>query len=277
MRNLTDMPTQSRRPVVNLRRAYFECRYGQLHVRTAFPSTGGFDERTPVVCLHESPRTSRSFAALLPALGVDRSVYACDTPGAGESDAPGAAPSIADYAAAIGDFMDALRLRETDLFGVGTGAAIAVELAITRGRAVRRLVLAAVPLGAAAAGAAEPRPVPAAADGSHLAREWQLSRSVRGAAEPLATFAAGFADELANGIHGAAAARATAAWRGAERLPLAAQRTLVLRPQGPWGESVAAAARLLPAGGTEEFPLDGPCLFVDAATVAPRIRAFLDR
>ncbi|MBS0395110.1 MAG: hypothetical protein JSR54_10820, partial [Proteobacteria bacterium] len=98
------MSKSSERAVVNLRRAYFECRYGQLHVRTAFPSTGGFDEATPLVCLHEGARSGASFAALLPALGVDRSIYACDLPGCGLSDPPLAAPAVGDYAAAIGDF-----------------------------------------------------------------------------------------------------------------------------------------------------------------------------
>jgi hypothetical protein len=27
---------------------YVDCRYGQLHVHTAFPSNGGFDERVPL-------------------------------------------------------------------------------------------------------------------------------------------------------------------------------------------------------------------------------------
>ena len=31
-------------PTVRTRRAYFDCKFGQLHVRTAFPATGGFDE-----------------------------------------------------------------------------------------------------------------------------------------------------------------------------------------------------------------------------------------
>jgi Tol biopolymer transport system component len=33
--------------IVRTRRAYFDCRFGQLHVRTAFPTTGGFDEMHP--------------------------------------------------------------------------------------------------------------------------------------------------------------------------------------------------------------------------------------
>ena len=129
---------------VNLRRAYFDCRYGQLHVRTAFPNTGGFDERTPLVLLHERGASSRTFLPLLPELGADRSLYAVDTPGCGESDPP-REPSIADCAAAIGDLLDGLRLREVDLLGYRTGSAMAAELAIARPKQVRRVAFVALP------------------------------------------------------------------------------------------------------------------------------------
>ena len=44
-----------------LRRAYFECRYGQLHVHNAIPAGGGFDEQTTLLCLHASSSTGRAF------------------------------------------------------------------------------------------------------------------------------------------------------------------------------------------------------------------------
>jgi pimeloyl-ACP methyl ester carboxylesterase len=275
------MPTGPERSVVNLRRAYFECRYGQLHVRTAFPSTGGFDERTPLVCLHENPRSSRTFAALLPEIGTDRSVYACDVPGCGESDPPPAAPTIADYAGAIGDFLDALRLRETDVIGVGSGAAIAAELAIARPRGVRRLVLAGVPL-APGAGARpsppQPWPAPPAADGSHLPGEWRRSIAARGAGESLAALAAGFAEELRNGPTAAWAERAAAAWAGAERLALLTQKTLLLRPRDPGAESAERAARLIRTAALEDLPDLGPgCLATAPGAIAASVRRFLDR
>jgi len=273
------MPREPERPVVNLRRAYFECRYGQLHVRTAFPSTGGFDERTPLVCLHEHPRSSRSFAALLTEIGSDRSAYACDTPGCGESDPPPAPPTIADYAVAIGDFFDALRLREADVLGVGMGAAIATELAIARPRGVRSLVLAAVPLGAAAGPRdPQPQPVPPAADGSHLLSEWRRSIAARGTGESLAALATGFAEELRNGSAVASGQRAIAAWPAATRLPLVAQRTLLLRPRDPGAESAAQAQRLLRSATVEELSDLGPGYLADApGAIAARLRRFLDR
>ena len=52
----------------NLRRAYFESRFGQLHCRTAFPSTGGFDELTPLVGLHDAPGSGASLSAFMAAV-----------------------------------------------------------------------------------------------------------------------------------------------------------------------------------------------------------------
>jgi pimeloyl-ACP methyl ester carboxylesterase len=129
---------------VRTRRAYFDCRFGQLHVRTAFPATGGFDEQVTLICLHPQQGSSRLFVRFLPEIADVRSVYAPDLPGCGESDpAPGS--SIADAAGAISDLANDLRLRQIDLLGVHTGAAVAMELAAARPELVRKLVLAGVP------------------------------------------------------------------------------------------------------------------------------------
>ena len=141
------------------RRAYFDCRFGQLHVRTAFPTTGGFDEGVTLVCLHSREGSSRSFARFLPEIATDRSVYAPDLPGFGESDA---APTLhhgdgghgdaghadvghAQAARAVEDLAMNLRLRQIDLLGLRFGAAVALDLASARPELVRRLVLVGAP------------------------------------------------------------------------------------------------------------------------------------
>lgn len=129
---------------VRTRRAYFDCKFGQLHVRTAFPATGGFDEQVTLFCLHAAEASSRAFARLLPELAEVRSVYAPDLPGRGESD-PSPTGSIAEAAAAISDLANDLRLRQIDLLGVQFGAGAALELAALRPELVRRLVLAGTP------------------------------------------------------------------------------------------------------------------------------------
>jgi pimeloyl-ACP methyl ester carboxylesterase len=128
---------------VRTRRAYFDCRFGQLHVRTAFPTTGGFDEQVTLFCLHPDQSSSRTFARFLPEIGDVRSVYAPDLPGLGESD-PSPAASVAEAAGAVSDLADDLRLRQIDLLGVHTGALVAMDLAAARAELVRRLVLVGV-------------------------------------------------------------------------------------------------------------------------------------
>jgi pimeloyl-ACP methyl ester carboxylesterase len=128
-----------------LRRAYFECRHGQLHVHNAIPSGGGFDEMTTLICLHGTSASGRSFLELSQRLGRSRSVYSPDLPGQGESDGPGGLVAGA-LAEAIADFLDSMRFRQVDLLGAGTGAAVAVELALLRPKMARKVaMLGAIP------------------------------------------------------------------------------------------------------------------------------------
>lgn len=135
---------------VRTRRAYFDFTFGQLHVRTAFPTSGGFDEQTTLFCLHPLDASSRVFSRILTTLADVRSVYAPDLPGHGESD-PTPTGSRADAATAVSDLANNLRLRQIDLLGVHYGAEVALTLAATRPELVRRLVLA---------GAASPERLP---------------------------------------------------------------------------------------------------------------------
>src|SRR6476620_7248919 len=92
-----------------VRRGYFESRYGQLHVHNAIPPGGGFEEGTALLCVHSVGHTGRTFQKLMPLLGRDRSVYAPDIPGSGESDGPTTRLSPGDAAVALGDFLDTMR------------------------------------------------------------------------------------------------------------------------------------------------------------------------
>jgi len=138
-----------------VRRGYFECRFGQLHVHNAMPPGGGFEEGTALMCLHGAAGSGRMFRAFMPLLGRDRSVYAPDVPGCGESDGPEKPVATAEYAAALGDFLDTMRLRSVDLLAHGAGALLAIELALARPAQLRRLVLVSVPAGTAAPSAVD--------------------------------------------------------------------------------------------------------------------------
>jgi pimeloyl-ACP methyl ester carboxylesterase len=126
-------------PAPRLRRAYFDCRYGQLHVHNAVPGGGGFDELTTVICVHGANETGRVFNPVLEVLGADRSVFAPDLPGCGESDA---APGDGDAGGnAILDFLTSMRIRSVDLVARGAGCDTALRLAQEPESRVRRLVL----------------------------------------------------------------------------------------------------------------------------------------
>ncbi|MGO9424070.1 MAG: alpha/beta fold hydrolase [Steroidobacteraceae bacterium] len=130
---------------VRMRRAYFDCAFGQLHVRTAFPATGGFDEQMTLFCLHSQEGSSRSFDRFLAQIADVRSVYAPDLPGCGESDPP-PSPTAGCAARAVAELALDLRLRQIDLLGVRSGGTTALELAASRPDLVRRVVLVNMPV-----------------------------------------------------------------------------------------------------------------------------------
>ncbi len=121
---------------------YIDCRYGQLHLTTAYPSSGGFDEALPLLFLHTDEGSGADFNRCAELLGTDRSIYAPDLPGSGGSDSPKARLPVAGLALAVVDLIEHLRLRRVDLLGCGRGALVAFELAATRAAQVRRVIVA---------------------------------------------------------------------------------------------------------------------------------------
>jgi pimeloyl-ACP methyl ester carboxylesterase len=209
-----------------LRRGYFECRYGQLHVHNAIPAGGGFEEGTPLLCLHPIPHSGSIFERFLTVSGATRSVFAPDMPGFGNSDPPPARAGVPEHAAAIGDFLETMRLRQVDLLGQGFGAAVAAELAATRPAHIRRLVLVSPPL---TAGAAEPPPMAPMVDGSHLLEEWRRAVAHCGPGAPAAAATAALAERLHNGPQAASAAAAESVYQLRARLAQLAAPLLVMR------------------------------------------------
>ncbi|MEO8315802.1 MAG: alpha/beta fold hydrolase [Pseudomonadota bacterium] len=141
------------RPPPRVRRAYYDCRYGQLHLHNAIPAGGGFDELTTVICIHGAGQTGRVFLPWLAPLGYERSVYALDLPGAGESDPAPGVSAIEAATHAVLDFVDAMRIRKFDLVAREQGCDAALKVLAQRATAVRRVVLLG-PAGGATVGPA---------------------------------------------------------------------------------------------------------------------------
>lgn len=77
----------------------------------------------PVVLVHQSPRSSAEYAALVAEWGADFTCLAPDTPGFGESaPLPMPNPHVNDYADAVLAFMDAMGLDKAGAYGTHSGA-----------------------------------------------------------------------------------------------------------------------------------------------------------
>ena len=246
MRKATQTRPQSDAPA-RVRRGYFECRFGQLHMHNAMPSGGGFEEGIALLCVHDLPGTGRLFTRLLALSGRERTVYAPDLPGFGESDPPSGPQSIAEYAAALGDFIDTMRLRQLAVLGVRLGALLATELAITRAAQIARVVMVSVPLFTEAERPILRSPAPAVAPSEFRPLEAQRWAQEAAAQYPLR-----------------------------ERLPRIGQPLLVLRPHDALYEASGRVRELLPAARVSELEPDGEELFRgEAPSLHAALRDFL--
>lgn len=263
-----------------VRRGYFECRYGQLHVYNAIPPGGGFEERTPLLCLHAAPLSGRTFEPFLAVAGKDRSVFAPDLPGFGDSDPPAERPSVADHAAAMGDFLDSMRLRRVDILGRGFGGLVALELALARAPQIRRMALMSLLLPSETEPGAVRPPASAAAletASSRVQRECARALDLYGASAPSEVLAAAVADGLRSGAQADWAGAAERDYPLRARLARLSLPVLVLRCQDESRESAARVREALPRARLLEFPAHGAALFETApATANEALGGFFD-
>lgn len=263
---------------VHIRRSYSEARYGQLHITTAYPSGGGFDERTPLICLHPAGSSSHYFASILSELGRDRSLYSVDLPGHGNSDAPEGEVTIADLAAVLGEFIDSLRLRTVDVIGSELGALVAIELALLKAQQVRRLVLSSVPCHNAESAAESIGSFVAASDGAHLLKEWQHLQASRGSAFPAEQLTEDLADVLRSRRTRSVIRHAMVNYPSAKRLSALRQAGLLLRPNDEYSEHTLRAKNAYSQSVLEELPGCGSAVFANGGHRALQLtRLFLDR
>ncbi len=237
-----------------VRRHYIDGRFGQLHYRVARPDN---PSNTPLLCIHSSPSSSRIYAALLGLMGRDRIAIAPDTPGFGESDAPAAPPEIADYAAQMGELIEALELGTVDLVGYHTGCKIAVELALQSPELVRRLALVSAPIYSEAElesqkenfGRRENK-----VNGEDLQRRWNWMLQYRMPDVPVSLMQRNFSETLRGGETSWWGHRAAFNYAHADHLPKVTHPILVLNPDDDLVEQTKRATDYLKNGEIKSLP-----------------------
>ena len=266
-------------PVAHCRRAYVDGRFGQIHYRDASQAT--HSGRPPLLCFHMSPHSGRIYEKFAQTMGLQRRVIAPDTPGFGASDAPAVPPSIEDYAAAMGDVIDALKLGIVDVMGYHTGSETCVALALLRPKAVRKLVMISAPLFSAqeltdfsATYAAEPL----TEDGAHLLKKWRSAVRWAGPGKTIAMIADDFPDAIRNPSISWWGHRAAFAYDLHSQLPRVQQPILLLNPDDDLHQQTLRAAGMLQRGTIVHLKNWGHgFLDLHTAQVAARVGDFLDR
>jgi len=152
-------------------RAFADTPHGPIHYRAA-------GSGSPVLLLHQTPRSSDEYRDVIPLLAGDRRVVAMDTIGYGDSYKPARTCGIEDYARGAVDLLDALGIERAAVVGHHTGAVIGVELAASHPDRVERLVLSNSPyIDAEDRERRRGRPpideVEVHEDGRHLTELWQ--------------------------------------------------------------------------------------------------------
>ena len=224
------------------------------------------------------------FEPLLAHMGTDRIALAPDTPGCGLSDPPPAQISIAEYAEALGNAVDALDLGEIDIMGAHTGSRIAVEFALQRPKQVKHLVLLGCAVYTDEERASQQRwtretlkPLPDG-DGTHLLSVWNSWARWRWPGVSDAMIERWMADALIDRVRGNWAMEAALGHDLLSRLPLVDQPVLILNAADDIHEPTKRApqhlknARLVDLAPAGLWYLD-----VKPAEAAQLIRSFVDQ
>ena len=106
---------------MSMKRGYADVSFGQLHYRE-------LGDGDPILFLHKTPSSSVQYERSAPFFAkAGYRAIALDTPGFGLSDRHASQPRMEDYGAAVNEFLDAIGVKSTHLFGHHTGGSIALE------------------------------------------------------------------------------------------------------------------------------------------------------
>jgi pimeloyl-ACP methyl ester carboxylesterase len=153
---------------------YVDVSGAQILVRSA----GRLQE--PVVIVHHAPGSSALYDGLVCAVGRKHPAMAFDLPGHGESD-PLGSQTVEDWASALLQLADRMKIGAVHLYGHNGGAAVAVEAALRAPQRIRTVLLDApisVEPGVAERWLEGVEPVTPAWNGEHLLRAWHMRRDM---------------------------------------------------------------------------------------------------
>ncbi|WP_448541284.1 alpha/beta fold hydrolase [Roseiflexus sp.] len=157
-----------------IHKGYVDIPYGQIHYRQLKQVDGPI-----LVLLHQTASSGQMFERLMGLLARDFHTIAPDTPGFGNSFSPPEGFTIEFLASSLHAALTALGVTSCHAFGHHTGAAIAVQMACTHPKFVRKVVLSGPSLLSEAQKdrlKASLKPVELVEDGSHLTAVWQRIR-----------------------------------------------------------------------------------------------------
>jgi len=156
-----------------IRHAYVDTRAGQVHLH----EVGGTG--TPILFLHQTALSARSYDPLLRVLDVPNRLVAIDTPGFGGSCDLQGWPALDEYADILLEAIDALGVDRVHIYGHHTGATLAIEMAARAAQRVTSLMLSGPVFMTEQERedfiAGYSAPIAPVADGSHLLRNWNYA------------------------------------------------------------------------------------------------------
>ncbi len=188
--------------MADIRRHFVDGRYGQVHIRMAEPKNK--TDKLPLICLHQSPKSSREFVKFMSLIGDTRQVIAIDNPGHGESDLPPSEDeaTIENYAKSAWTVIKRLGFKKIDLLGHHTGAKVATEMAFQKPDKVRKIVMVSALVLTPEEQAdfeTQFQPIPLDEDGTRFKDMWVKSVHYKGDGVSLEDLAASFAENLRAG------------------------------------------------------------------------------
>ena len=241
-----------------VRRVYVDGRYGQIHCHLAVPEEA---PKAPIVCLHMSPKSGRSYRQILPYLADARVAVATDYPGHGESDPPPAEPhvTIADFAESVFNVVDAIGGGPIHLVGYHTGAMVAVEAAVLRPDDVLSITSISAPVLTESeveqlSEAFQPIPIDEA--GTRFRINWERVLKHRGPGMTLQMAAESFAENLRAGDDYEWGHRAAFAYAAEYNRKLAEieQPNFVMNPADDMFEQSPRADAMMKNGRRKDYP-----------------------